>query len=102
MPKSSALAPLPNNLKDLSRIIQTAEGFHPVVAALKNGRSATIPLAVPSVPNKPGQVITAHVTVVGNGNQKFVIPVTLTIGENLNFAAAAPVAPVRGSDAVLA
>ena len=42
MPKSSAVAPLPNNLKDLSRIIQTAEGFHPVVAALKNGRSATI------------------------------------------------------------
>jgi hypothetical protein len=63
-----------------------------------NGRSATIPLAIPSVPNKPGQVITAHVTVVGNGNQKFVIPVTLRIGESFDFGrnavAEAPVAAV--------
>ena len=38
------MAPPPalDNLKDLTRIIQAAEGFHPVVAALKNGRSASI------------------------------------------------------------
>jgi transcription-repair coupling factor (superfamily II helicase) len=30
------------HLKDLTRLIQTAEGFHPVVAALKNGHGATI------------------------------------------------------------
>src|SRR5437762_5196236 len=29
-------------LKDLTRAIQQVEGFHPVVAALKNGRAATI------------------------------------------------------------
>ena len=62
-----------------------------------NGRSATIPFTIPSVPNKPGQVITAHVTVVGNGNQKFVIPITLTIGQNFDFAPATPVASIASS-----
>ncbi|HZU36793.1 MAG TPA: hypothetical protein VFA18_12820, partial [Gemmataceae bacterium] len=31
-----------DNLQDLTRIIQTAEGFHPLVAALKNGRAAAV------------------------------------------------------------
>src|SRR5436309_11715073 len=29
-------------LKDLTRVVQTAEGFHPLVAALKNGHGATV------------------------------------------------------------
>src|SRR5947209_4005926 len=37
-----ALAPSFASLKDLTRIIQRAEGFHPVVAALKNGHGATV------------------------------------------------------------
>jgi transcription-repair coupling factor (superfamily II helicase) len=39
---STAISSAPENLKDLTRLVQTAEGFHPVVAALKNGHSATI------------------------------------------------------------
>src|SRR5207253_174597 len=30
------------SLQDLTRIIQTAEGFHPLVAALRNGRAASV------------------------------------------------------------
>jgi transcription-repair coupling factor (superfamily II helicase) len=42
MPPMRASPPTFDSLKDLTRIVQTAEGFHPVVAALKNGHSATI------------------------------------------------------------
>jgi transcription-repair coupling factor (superfamily II helicase) len=31
-----------DSLQDLTRLIQTTEGFHPLVAALKNGRAATV------------------------------------------------------------
>src|SRR5260370_38857799 len=30
------------SLKDLTRLVQRAEGFHPLVAALKNGHGATV------------------------------------------------------------
>jgi hypothetical protein len=42
-----------------------------------NGRTAHIPLVVPTVPNKA--TLTAKVTVVSNGNQRFVVPVTLNV-----------------------
>jgi hypothetical protein len=58
-----------------------------------NGRTATIPLVVPSVPDRPGQKLTAQVTVTSNGQQKFVVPVTLTVGQDFNFAAAAAAPP---------
>ena len=45
-----------------------------------NGRVATIPLSIPSVPNKPGETLKAKLTVLSNGNQKFVVPVTLQVG----------------------
>lgn len=42
MPSITA-PPVPlESLKDLTRIVQTADGFHPVVAALKNGHGAVI------------------------------------------------------------
>src|SRR5262245_23039172 len=41
MPKTARDARL-ESLQDLTRIIQTAEGFHPLVAALKNGRAASV------------------------------------------------------------
>jgi hypothetical protein len=44
-----------------------------------NGRTASIDLAVPSVPDRPGEVLTAQVTVLSNGNQRFVVPVTLGV-----------------------
>src|SRR6516164_5710501 len=42
MPLLTAIAPTVETLKDLTRIVQTAEGFHPLVAALKNGHGATV------------------------------------------------------------
>ena len=44
-----------------------------------NGRSVAVPLSVPSTPNKPGQKLVASVTVQSNGNQRFVVPVTLDV-----------------------
>ncbi len=57
-----------------------------------NGRTATIPLAVPSVPAKVGQVLSAKVTVTANGNQRFVVPVTLTVGGSVVVGSPLPVA----------
>ena len=44
-----------------------------------NGRTAAVPISVPAVPNKPGQQLVASVTVQSNGNQRFVVPVTLDV-----------------------
>jgi hypothetical protein len=44
------------------------------------GRVAFVPLVVRSVPNSPGETLTAQVTVQANGNQRFVVPVTLAVG----------------------
>jgi hypothetical protein len=45
-----------------------------------NGRHASISLSIPSVPNKPGETLNAKVLVQANGNQRFVVPITLVIG----------------------
>ena len=58
------------------------------------GRTATISLAVPTVPNRPGQKLTAKLTVQSNGNQRFVIPVTLQVGGAMSFAPPEPPPPV--------
>lgn len=52
-----------------------------------NGRVATIPLRVSSVPAREGETLKAKVTITANGNQRFVIPVTLTIGGAFNLLA---------------
>jgi hypothetical protein len=44
------------------------------------GRTATIPLIVPCVPNCPGGVLFAQVLVTANGHQRFTVDVTLAIG----------------------
>ena len=52
----------------------------------------TVPLSVPSAPNKPGENLTASVTVQSNGNQRFVVPVTLQVeGGAFNFDEPEPV-----------
>jgi hypothetical protein len=56
-----------------------------------NGRVATIPLVVPAIPDREGETLKTNVTVQANGNQRFVIPVTLVVGGNLNFGAPAVV-----------
>jgi hypothetical protein len=58
-----------------------------------NGRVATIPLTVPHVPDRAGETLTAKVTVQANGNQRFVVPVTLVIGGDFNFGPAVAVQP---------
>ncbi len=62
-----------------------------------NGRVASIPILVPNVPDRAGETLTAKVTVQANGNQRFVVPVTLIIGGNFNFDADPPAkaAPVE-------
>ncbi len=45
-----------------------------------DGRTATIPLSVRAVPDRPGETLTAHLTVTANGNQRFVVPLTLVVG----------------------
>ncbi|HTU91078.1 MAG TPA: hypothetical protein VMF69_13455 [Gemmataceae bacterium] len=50
-----------------------------------SGRHATIPLNVPSVPDKEGETLNAKLIVQSNGNQRFVVPVTLQVGGNLVF-----------------
>jgi hypothetical protein len=67
-----------------------------------NGRTAIIPLVVPAVPDRPGETLKAQVTVTSNGQQKFVAPVTLTIGQGFNFAAAAAPPPPPVKEAVKA
>jgi hypothetical protein len=44
-----------------------------------NGRFATINVRIPSVPNRPGETLTATIRVTGNGNQRFKVPVTLSV-----------------------
>jgi hypothetical protein len=43
------------------------------------GRVATIPVSVPSVPDRPGETLTATLSVTANGNQRFELPLTLTV-----------------------
>jgi len=66
-----------------------------VSRAKLNGRLATLDLMVPSVPDKEGETLNARLIVQSNGNQRFVLPVTLQIGSNFNFVDTAP----AGSDA---
>jgi hypothetical protein len=60
-----------------------------------NGRYATIAVTIPAVPNRPGEILQGKVTVTSNGNQRFVVPVTLTVngtfGQPILLDDAAPV-----------
>ncbi|HVS39286.1 MAG TPA: hypothetical protein VMS17_27260 [Gemmataceae bacterium] len=57
-----------------------------------SGRLVTVPVSVPAVPNYPGQSLVGSVTVQSNGNQRFVVPVTLQVEGNVfNFDEPAPV-----------
>jgi hypothetical protein len=70
-----------------------------VERAQLNGRTATIGVSVPEVPNRPGEVLQGRVTVTSNGNQRFVVPVTLNVTGGyaqpiLMMEDARPMAPV--------
>ncbi|HMC67457.1 MAG TPA: hypothetical protein VKI65_21155, partial [Gemmataceae bacterium] len=63
-----------------------------------NGRTATIPLVVPSVPDKEGQILQARVKITANGSQRFVVPVTLSVSGSFNFAALQSAPPAERTD----
>ena len=69
-----------------------------------SGRTASVPLAVPSVPDRPGETLQAKVTVTANGQQRFVVPVTLVIAQGAKTSPAAfvPAAPAVFQPAVAA
>ncbi len=56
------------------------------------GRSAFLPLNVAAVPDRPGETLRAQVTVTANGNQRFVVPVTLSVAGPAPAPKPAPVA----------
>src|SRR5262249_25624474 len=43
-----------------------------------DGRTASVHVAVPSVPDSPGETLRAKLTVTANGNQRFEVPVVLS------------------------
>jgi hypothetical protein len=51
-----------------------------------DGRTANLRLVVASVPDRRGELLHAKLTITANGNQRFVVPVTLAVG-----------GPMRGS-----
>jgi hypothetical protein len=56
------------------------------------GRVATLKVVVPAVPDRPGETLQARLAVQSNGNQRFVVPVTLKVGEGaFDFATLTPV-----------
>lgn len=66
-----------------------------------NGRFATINVAIKSVPNRPGETLQAKIHVTGNGNQRFIVPLTLVVDGQNPFADLVPVEPASGDSAHL-
>src|SRR5262245_54370318 len=65
------------------------------VSKVKMARNtAAITVSIPSVPNRPGERLEARITVIGNGNQRSVVPLHLEIGAANPFAEFAPVVAV--------
>jgi len=62
------------------------------------GQTATIPLIVEEVPGQPGATLTACLKVTANGNQRFDVPVTLSVGDGPAVRSSKPT-PVPASAA---
>jgi len=54
------------------------------------GRKATLPLTVSRIPDSEEATLKAQVTVTANGNQRFVIPVTLEVDSDFGFGQGGP------------
>jgi hypothetical protein len=63
----------------------SSEPWLEVSRAKLSGRVATINMAIPSVPDRPGHTLIAQLTVQSNGSQRFVIPVRLVVGGAFQF-----------------
>ncbi len=57
---------------------QSDQRWIKVLPAKSQGKSVTIPLRI-EIPSRPGETLHATVTCQGNGQQRFVVPVTLTV-----------------------
>jgi hypothetical protein len=55
-----------------------------------NGRFAVVAVVVPNVPHCPGQVLQANINITANGNQRFVVPLNLTVLGTPTFAVQPP------------
>lgn len=58
--------------------VSTESWLH-VERAKLDGRKATINLSIPSIPDQPGETLTAKVRIQANGDQRFVVPVTVQV-----------------------
>ena len=58
------------------------------------GRTASIPIRVPSIPAMPGEHLKGTMQVTANGNQRFTVDVELTIGSSPSARQAASTMPV--------
>jgi hypothetical protein len=69
-----------------------------------DGNIATVHLRVSTVPDRPGETLNARVTIIANGRQRFVVPVSLSVaGRAARSRSALPVAeaiPLRANDPV--
>ncbi len=68
---------------------------------LLEGRTATVHLGVPTVPHCPGEALTAQLTVTANGNQRFVVPVRLTVAGRPSGRHSGPALELGAADAPL-
>lgn len=72
-----------------------------VSRTILNGRIANIVVLVPGVPNRPGETLQANVKVTANGNQKFVVPVSLLVtGGGPYYPALTPTPTMRAVPAL--
>src|SRR5262249_30557942 len=60
------------------------------------GRSARIPIEVPSVPSRPGELLRGRVTVTANGNQRFWVAVMLAVDDR-HTGIQAPASSIRSA-----
>jgi hypothetical protein len=56
-----------------------------------NGRIATICVRIPAVPPRPGETLQANIHVAANGNQRFTVPLSLTVSGTGGYPVSAPV-----------
>jgi hypothetical protein len=68
---------------------------------LLEGRSASIPIRVPSIPPSPGERLNATVQVASNGNQRFTVEVELTVAGSPGDRQTANVPVLAPADAPL-
>jgi hypothetical protein len=78
---------------------QTDQDWIRVGTIRHHGTVAAIPLIVPAVPDLAGETLNASVTIVANGNQQFVVPVSLEVGANFDFGTLPPIAHVEETEA---